>query len=626
MGSTDFRNPTSEAARRPDNRRRTARGYAMKLRYIVVALLLALAHTAGALEPKTGRFVCQCFFHSYHLYLTDADGKNERALLPGTGSNYNASFSADGRWVIFTSDRSGTANLYRVHRDGTGLERLTRDNSFDDQGTLSPDGKTLAFVSTRASGFPNLWLLDLATGRTRNLTHSSSGNFRPSWSPDGKWLAFSSDRDTALIRYKRSTGGQAWEWMQLTAVYVVRKDGGGLRRLTPLDQIAGTPKWSPDGHQLAYYQVSDVEERHEERGGGHARIMVMDLETGATRALPISDVFDESPQFLSNTEIGYLSELPAKGEFLHRLAYSSERLGTPLAMRSPSWSPDGTAVVFHRLEDSKLPRGARLPTQDTRYELIAGPPFDTSEVVAFSSGGDHFFYSSFAPEDGSNRIKAGSLTGPLGKTIFDTGDPKRRVSFLSLSPDEREFAIEVGRNMERPPLPAQIAFIGADGSPRELKVGGNDSNGFPSYAPDGKSIVYRVLGKEQGLRILSLQDRKIRVLTNGWDNFPAWSRHGDRIAFTRFENNFFEIYSVRPDGSGLQQLTHSRGTDSHPVWSPDGQWLAFVSGRHGFKDESIFSDANQPYGEVFVMRYDGSDVRQVTDNRYEELVLAWLPD
>jgi Tol biopolymer transport system component len=414
--------------------------------------------------------------------------------------------------------------------------------------------------------------------------------------------------------------------MQLTALYVVRADGAGLRKLTPLDQIAGSPKWSPDGHRLTYYQVSDLEERHEERGGGHARIMVMDLETGATQALSIPGVFDESPQFLSNSEVGYLSELPAKGSPLHRLAYSTGQLGTPLSMRNPSWSPDGGTVVFHRLEDSKLPRGTRLPTQDTRYELIAGPPFDTSEAVAFTSDGDQFFYSSYAPEDGSNRLKAGSLTGALGKTIFDTGDPKRRISFMSLSPDERELAIEVGRNMERPPLPAQIKFIGATGSPRDLTIGGDDSNGFPSYAPDGKAIVYRMLGNEQGLRILSLNDRSIRVLTKSWDNFPVWSRQGDRIAFTRLENNFFEIYSIRPDGQELRQLTRSRGTDSHPVWSPDGQWLAFVSGRHGFKDESTFGDANQPYGEIFVMRYDGSEVRQVTDNRYEELVLAWLPD
>ena len=59
------------------------------------------------------------------LFLADADGKNPRKLVPGTSLDYNASFSTDGQWVIFTSERTGNADLFRVHTDGTGLEQLT---------------------------------------------------------------------------------------------------------------------------------------------------------------------------------------------------------------------------------------------------------------------------------------------------------------------------------------------------------------------------------------------------------------------------------------------------------------------------------------------------------------------
>jgi len=115
------------------------------------------------------------------LFIADADGRNEKSVLPAESLDYNASFSSDGRWIIFTSERAGSADIYWVHPDGSGLERLTSDPAYEDQAALSPDGSTLAFVSTRGSGMADIWLLDLATRGYRNLTNHPS-NFRPSWS------------------------------------------------------------------------------------------------------------------------------------------------------------------------------------------------------------------------------------------------------------------------------------------------------------------------------------------------------------------------------------------------------------------------------------------------------------
>ncbi len=126
------------------------------------------------------------------LYLADANGNNERPLLPATSFDYNASFSKNGKWIVFTSERAGSADIYRMHPDGSELERLTTRPSYDDQGALSPDGRTLVFVSTRGSGTANIWLLDLARRQYTNLTKNTTGNFRPSWSPGGNWIAFSS--------------------------------------------------------------------------------------------------------------------------------------------------------------------------------------------------------------------------------------------------------------------------------------------------------------------------------------------------------------------------------------------------------------------------------------------------
>src|SRR5262245_45312452 len=142
------------------------------------------------------------------LFVANADGSGAHALLPHPANDYNASFSADGRWIVLTSERNGSADLYRVHADGTGLERLTDYVGFDDQGALSPDAKVLAFVSTR-SGQADIWLLDLATRNLRNLTNHPAGDFRPAWSPDGEWLAFSHRPELDAAALPRRLHGDA---------------------------------------------------------------------------------------------------------------------------------------------------------------------------------------------------------------------------------------------------------------------------------------------------------------------------------------------------------------------------------------------------------------------------------
>jgi Tol biopolymer transport system component len=145
-------------------------------------------------------------------------------------------------------------------------------------------------------------------------------------------------------------------------------------------------------------------------------------------------------------------------------------------------------------------------------------------------------------------------------------------------------------------------------------------------APTGDRVVYRTFGPEgNGLRILNLKDDSSSILTSDYDNFPFWSPRGDLIMFSRQEQGNFDIYTIKPDGTGLKRLTSTPGNDAHMGWSPDGEWIVFASSRMGFKDEAIYTAAPQPYGELFVMRYNGEDVRQLTDNQWEDGAPAWQP-
>jgi Tol biopolymer transport system component len=104
-----------------------------------------------------------------------------------------------------------------------------------------------------------------------------------------------------------------------------------------------------------------------------------------------------------------------------------------------------------------------------------------------------------------------------------------------------------------------------------------------------------------------------------------WSPTGDRIAFNRLAGGNFDIYTIRPDGTDLRRLTNAEGNDSHPAWSPDGEFILFSSSRLGFRDEGPLSDIPQPYGELFIMKADGSGQRTLTDNRWEEGTPSWVP-
>jgi Tol biopolymer transport system component len=169
--------------------------------------------------------------------------------------------------------------------------------------------------------------------------------------------------------------------------------------------------------------------------------------------------------------------------------------------------------------------------------------------------------------------------------------------------------------------------IDADGSNFRTLTNDEANNGFSSWSPDGTRIVYR---KDGHLVILNVATDTLTRLTEPGpqhDNFPQWSPKGDWIAFTsdRAGAEDFRLYLVRPDGTGMRQLTTTPG-DGHCVWSPDGEWVIFSSARMGFKDERALSETTpQPYGELFMVRPNGTDLRQLTDNQWEDATPSWQP-
>lgn len=561
------------------------------------------------------------------VFIADADGTHLRPLAASPALDYNASFSADGRWVVFTSHRSGSGDIYRVHPDGSGLERLTDSPAFDDQAALSPDGRALAFVSSRG-GQADVWVLDLGTRVARNLTRHPAGDFRPSWSPDGRWIAFSSDRDPARRACPNTTapGPAAFVTPQYTGVYVARADGTGLRRVSAAGEIAGTPHWSPDGSRLAFWvgEPGQVCRGGLIFGTGTTQIVSVDLRSGARDTVTSGPGMKVYPRWLSGTRIAWQTARGVGGMQGDSLAGG--------AFQAPDWSPDRRRIVFHRETDARGDRDRPFqswPSPDPRFALLRVP-----DASAFSPRGDRMVYvlTNFAGTIRNGALVTAGADGSRRRVIY-AGPLTEDMAGPAWAPGGGRIAFAAGGLFQRAQTGhARVMAVRADGRGPPVPVSRDSGNfAMPSWSPDGRQIVYRrAMGMRRNLYILDVATGRSRKLETGsdFDTFPTWSPAGDWIAFTSHRDGDYEIYRIHPDGSGLQRLTRSPGNDAHAAFSPDGRWIAFATARQGFKDEAVqllLSATFQPYGEIAVMHADGSDLRLLTDNATEEGAPSWRP-
>ena len=614
----------------------------------LAAGLSALAFASAAPAAQKGVMLMNRIGPSkMELYVANADGTGEHRLLPDSKFlDYDPSFSPDGKWIVFTSERDGggqgQADIWRVHPDGKGLERLTSDPSLEDAGVLSPDGSKLAYVSTKGGGrTTNIWVLDLKTKKARNLTwdgkstpaETMNSYFRPSWSPDGQWIAFSSDRGE---KWAGAEVGAGVGHTQPLSLYVIHPDGSGLRRITTTSpaRSTGEPRWSRDGKTLFAYEIGTPDTmaaRFADFAGpfnsATSQIVGIDVATGEKKAVTTGAGLKTDPQDLGGGRVAYLVKGGPKDGPEQGLAYSSGGRGTVGKVRTPSWSPDGKLAVYVRYDMTNRAQYSPLYSWDKTREYRYTDVFPTLckktgklaiTDLDFPKGNPTASLSVMNP-DGSDR-----------KKIFQRQDGAALMP--SWSPDCQRIAVGFGVFFGgRSFRPANVMLVKADGSEAKELTHGALNVGFPAWSPDGKTVIYRVWGKEngqdvKGLRAIDLTDNKVTVLTTTWDNFPFISPSGDLVVFTRqLPTTDFEVFSMKPDGTDQRRLTTTAGADAHATWSEDGKEIWFESSRSGFKDEAALYDTSpQPYAQVFLMNRDGSNVRQMTDSKWEDSMGTYL--
>jgi Tol biopolymer transport system component len=588
------------------------------------------------------------------LYVANADGSDEHKLLPTAGFDYHASFSKDGKWIVFTSERVGLgqSDIYRVKIDGTGLQRLTDHIAVDDAAAFSPaDSDVIAFVSSRAgNGYAtaNVWTLKISTGELKNLTGGlpfdptkPHGYFRPSWSPDGKWIAFSSDVNTDWRGHDLPVG---WERTQESSIYIIRPDGTGVEKVASRPGFQeGSPSWSPDGKSVVFYET-DIEStwgarRPERINKVSSQIVTVNLATHVRTDVTATPGFKVFPQYLSATNIAYHIK-GGDAEGIYTTAGTS-RSTANTGIRSPRYSADGSKMIYEKVSFRPArPNGTRIFSFDPEWNYRYIDVFPQ-----LSRDGKKIIYTEKAINSSVGIVNAADLSDYT--RVYDastSGIDPQLIKFglagafnPSLSPDNQWAVFGVGQwFMTRAAGTGTIMRVRTDGSMKgipEPLTDGTVNSGFPCFSPDGKQVVYRVWSpKEKGLRILDLETRKTTVLTTEPDNTPGWSPDGQRIVFARKlidpkdPNKFnFDVFTIRPDGTQATRLTTGGSNDAHAVWSWDGRIL-YSSAEYGYKDEvSLYDNTFQPDGQVWVMNADGSDKRQVTDTLWEDSMPVYIP-
>jgi Tol biopolymer transport system component len=168
----------------------------------------------------------------------------------------------------------------------------------------------------------------------------------------------------------------------------------------------------------------------------------------------------------------------------------------------------------------------------------------------------------------------------------------------------------------------EVYLMSTNGGPITRITSNSTADRLGDWSPDGEWLVFSSSGNETmgGLWLRNPDGVNLVHLTSGEDSAPVWSPNGQHIAFLREVggNNDVYIISESKDGAWqddaeLTRLTLQQSDNHSLAWSPDSKVIAFAS-------------VNDNSSEIYLMRADGSKRQQLTNNEADDLAPTWSPD
>ena len=329
-----------------------------------VVLPSAGAGAAGAKPPMTVAFTAT-------LSVTPANYPRKTRDFNATGARpvrgvMHPRASPDGSRIVFAA----LGDLWVLPIAGGKPERLTNDAAVETDASWSPDGRKLVFSADRVgSGNMDIYVRDLQTGQDRRLTSSPEAEMSGAFSPDGRWIAFTSN-----VAFEQGE------------TYFVGAEGGTPRRLLDRSFGPGYPTWSADGRTIIVSTLRPYSRRYRE---GMNYMMALPVDGGTPRVIvpvehmPIGKRSGDGPVWspdgkqMAYVSNGYLHVMPvtASGDPAGPARQITKELSD-----SPSWAGP-TRLLYIATDRLKLVTVADGTTRDVPLELTWTPKLPSGRVV-----------------------------------------------------------------------------------------------------------------------------------------------------------------------------------------------------------------------------------------------------